>query len=50
LAAKKHKSGYQNDVDDDNVGATAPMDVMIAVDNAAGTASVEEDEGNHLWQ
>jgi len=40
----------QNDVDDDYTGATAPTDVTISVDNNAATASVEEDEGNHLWQ
>jgi hypothetical protein len=30
-------------------GATVPKDVTIAVDNNAAAASVEEDEGNHLW-
>jgi hypothetical protein len=40
----------QNDVDDDYAGAMALTDVTISVDNNAATASVEEDEGNHLWQ
>jgi hypothetical protein len=50
LAAKEHKSGYRNDLDDDNVGATVTTDVAIAVDNDAVTASVKEDEGIHLWR
>jgi len=37
-------------LDDDDVGATATMDVTIAVDNDAVTASVKEDEGKHLWR
>ena len=49
LAAKEHKNGKRNDVDDDDTGATATTDVTITVDNDAATASVEEDEGNHLW-
>jgi hypothetical protein len=49
LAAKEHKNSYRNDLDDDNAGATATTDVTIAVDNDAATASVEGDEGNHLW-
>ena len=38
-----------NDLDDDNADATATTDVTIAVNNDAATASVKEDEGNHLW-
>jgi hypothetical protein len=49
LAAKEHKNGKQNDLDDDDTGATAKKDVTIAVDNAVATASVEGNEGNHLW-
>jgi hypothetical protein len=50
FAAKEHKNGFQNDVDDDNAGATAMTDVTIAVYNNAATASVEGDKGNHLWR
>ena len=39
----------KNDVDDDGVGTTAPMDVTIAADNNPVTALVEGDEGNHMW-
>jgi hypothetical protein len=50
LAAKEHNIGYyQNDLDDDDAGATATTDVTIAVDNDAVPASVEGDEGTHLW-
>jgi hypothetical protein len=49
LAAKEHKNGSRNDLDDDDAGATATTDVTIAVDNDAATASVEGDEGNNLW-
>jgi hypothetical protein len=31
LAAKEHKNGYQNDVDDDEAGAMATTDVAIAI-------------------
>ena len=49
LAAKEHKNGKQNDLDDDDADATpATTDVTIAVDNDAGTASVEGDEGSRL--
>ena len=50
LAAKEHKNGYQNDLDDDDVGGTGTTDVTIAVNNNTATASIEEDEGNHLWR
>jgi hypothetical protein len=36
-------------VDDDKVGATAMTDVTIAIDNNTATATIEDDEGNHLW-
>jgi hypothetical protein len=49
LVAKEHKNGKRNDLDDEDAGATATTDVTIAVDNNAATASVEGDEGNHLW-
>jgi hypothetical protein len=49
LVAKEHKNGKQNDMDDEDAGATATTDVTIAIDNDAATASVEGDEGNHLW-
>jgi hypothetical protein len=49
LAAKEHKNGYQNDLDDDDAGATATTDVTIAVNNDTATASIEGDEGNNLW-
>ena len=49
LAAKEHKNGKRNDLDDDDTGATAKKDVTIAVDNAVATASVEGNEGSHLW-
>jgi hypothetical protein len=49
LVAKEHKNGKQNDLDDEDAGATATTDVTIAIDNDAATASVEGDEGNHLW-
>jgi hypothetical protein len=49
LAAKEHKNGKRNDLDDDDAGATAKKDVTIAVDNDIATASVEGNEGNHLW-
>jgi hypothetical protein len=48
LAAKEHKNGYHNDVDDDNTGATVTIDVTIAIDNDAATATIEDDESNHL--
>jgi len=48
LAAKEHKNGYRNDLDDDDADATATTDVTIAVDNDAATASVEGDEGSRL--
>jgi hypothetical protein len=35
LAAKEHKNNYQNNVDDDEAGAMAMTDVMIAVNNNA---------------
>jgi len=34
---------------DDDAGATVTTDVTIAINNDAATASVKEDEGNHLW-
>jgi hypothetical protein len=39
-------------LDDYDVGATATMEVTIAVDNDTATASekVKEDEGKHLWR
>ena len=46
---KEHKNSKQNDLDDEDAGTTAMTDVTIAVDNDAATASVEGDEGNHLW-
>jgi hypothetical protein len=46
----KIKNGKQNDVVDDNAGETATTDITIAFDNEAVKASVEEDEGNHLWR
>ena len=49
LVAKEHKNGKRNDLDYEDVGATATTDVTIAVDNDAVTASVVGDEGNHLW-
>jgi hypothetical protein len=49
LVAKEHKNGKRNDLDDEDAGATATTDVTIVVDNDAATASVEGDEGNHLW-
>ena len=49
LAAKEHKNGEQNDLDDGNADATATSDVMIAVNNDAATASVEGDEESRLW-
>ena len=49
LVAEEHKNGKQNDLDDEDAGATATTDVTIAVDNDAVTASIEGDEGNHLW-
>jgi len=50
LAAKEHKNGQQNDLDDDDADATlATTDVTIAVNNDAATASIEGDKGNHLW-
>jgi hypothetical protein len=49
LAAKEHKNSKRNDLDDDDAGATAKKDVTIAVDNDVATASVEGNEGNHLW-
>ena len=36
-------------LDDDDADAKATTDVTIAVNNDAATASVKEDEGNHLW-
>jgi hypothetical protein len=50
LAAKEHKNGKRNDLDDDKAGTTATTDVTIAVDNNTAAASKEGDEGNHLWQ
>jgi hypothetical protein len=50
LAAKEHKNGFKNDLDDDNAGRKATPDVTISVDNNAATASVEGDKGNHLWR
>jgi hypothetical protein len=32
------------------LGATATIDVTIAVNNNAATATIEDDEGNHPWQ
>ena len=49
LAVKEHKNGSQNDLNDDNVDATATTDVTIAVNNDAASASVERDEGSRLW-
>ncbi len=49
LVAKEHKNGKRNDLVDEDAGATATTDVTIAVNNDAATASVEGDEGNHLW-
>ena len=49
LAAKEHKNGKRNDLDDDDAGAMAKKDVTIAFDNDVATASVEGNEGNHLW-
>jgi hypothetical protein len=37
-------------LDDDDVGATATMNVTIIVNNDAATTSVKEDEGKRLWQ
>ena len=50
LAAKEHKNGKRNDLDDEDAGATATMDVTIIVNNDAATTSVKEDEGKRLWQ
>jgi hypothetical protein len=36
-------------VDGDNMTVSATTDVTIAIVNNTATASVEEDEGNHLW-
>ena len=44
------KNDKQNDVVDDNAGETAMTDITIAFDNEAVKASIEEDEGNHLWR
>ena len=44
LAAKEHKNGYQNDVDDDNAGTTATTDVTVAVRNDAATATVKDND------
>ena len=41
LAAKEHKNSFRNDLDDDDMGATAMRDVTIAVDYDAATVSVE---------
>ena len=49
LVAKEHKNGKQNVLDDEDTGATATTDVTTTIDNNAATASVEGDEGNHLW-
>jgi hypothetical protein len=35
LTANEHKHGLQDDVDNDNVGNTATMDVAIAIENNA---------------
>ncbi len=43
------QNGYQNNVDNESVGATAPANVAITVYNKVATTSVEDDEGNHLW-
>jgi len=43
------QNGQRNDLDDDDVDATATMDVTIAVKYDAATASVEGDEGRCLW-
>jgi len=49
LVAKEHKNGKQNVLDDEDAGATATTGVTIAINNNAATASVEGDDGNHLW-
>jgi len=40
LAAKEHHNGSQNDVDDDDTGATAMTNATIAVDHIAATTAV----------
>ena len=49
IALNKIHLQQRNDLDDDNVDATATTDVTIAVDNDAATVSVEGDEGSRLW-